>query len=160
MEHTSPMLTLLLGICLAAGVVDDKTSLKGIKDAKIVYDITEGDGKALLSRLESIDETRRSMIDAGTTPHFVLSFRGPATKLVQSDMEAVKAEDRENAAKIARFIGDFSKEKGVESLEQCNVAVRHAGTKAENVLPSIKVVANSFVTLMAYQKKGYAYIRP
>lgn len=154
------MMTLLLAVCLAAGVVDDKTTLQGIKDGRIVYDITEGDGKALLNRLETIDETRRSMLEAGTTPHFVISFRGPATKLVQSDMSVVKAEDREYAARIGTWLAQFSKEKGVESLEQCAVAIRHAGTKPENVVPPLKVVANSFVTLMAYQSKGYAYIRP
>src|SRR4051794_38634172 len=121
------MMTLLLGICLAAGLVDDKTALQGMKDGKIVYDITEGDGKALWSRLDSIDETRKSMLDAGTMPHFVLSFRGPATKLVQTDMAQVKPEDREAAAKIAVWLAQFSKEKGVESLEQCAVAIRHAG---------------------------------
>ena len=155
------MMTLLLGLALAsAAVTDDKTALQGMKDGKIVYDITEGDGKALLNRLETIDETRRSMLDAGTMPHFVLSFRGPATKLVQTDMEQVKPDDREYAAKIAKYVVQFAKEKGVESLEQCAVAIRHAGTKAENVVPPVKVVANSFVTLMAYQSKGYAYIRP
>jgi len=154
------MMTLLLGLVLASGAVTDKAALQGMKDGRIVYDITEGDGKALLNRIETIDETRRSMLDAGTMPHFVLSFRGPATKLVQTDMEQVKPEDREYAAKIAKYLASFAKEKGVESLEQCAVAIRHAGTKAENVVPPVKVVANSFVTLMAYQSKGYAYIRP
>jgi intracellular sulfur oxidation DsrE/DsrF family protein len=154
------MMTLLLGICLAAGVVEDKATLQGIKDGKVVYDVTDGDGKALLNRLDTIDETRRSMLEAGTMPHFVISFRGPATKLVQTDMEVVKPEDREYAAKIAKWLAQFSKEKGVESLEQCAVAIRHAGTKPENVVTPIKVVQNSFVTLMAYQSKGYAYIRP
>ncbi len=151
----------MLALCLlSAPVQDDRAALQGIKDGKIVYDITEGDGKGLLNRLETIDETRRSMLEAGTMPHFVISFRGPATKLVQSDMSAVKAEDREYAGKIAAWLAWFAKEKGVESLEQCAVAVRHAGTKAETVVPPVKVVANSFVTLMAYQSKGYAYIRP
>ena len=154
------MMTVLMAACLAAGVIEDKVSLQGIKDAKIVYDVTDGDGKALLNRLDTIDETRRSMLEAGTMPHFVISFRGPATKLVQTDMEAVKPEDREYAGKIAKWLLQFSKEKGVESLEQCAVAIRHNGTKPENVVPPIKVVANSFVTLMAYQSKGYAYIRP
>jgi intracellular sulfur oxidation DsrE/DsrF family protein len=153
-------MTLLLALALATGVVDDKAALQGIKDGKIVYDVTEGDGKALLNRLETIDETRRSMLEAGTMPHFVISFRGPATKLVQTDMSQVKPEDREYAAKIANYIAQFSKEKGVESVEQCAVAIRHAGTKPENVVAPIKVVANSFVTLMAYQSRGYAYIRP
>ena len=47
-----------------------------------------------------IRETRQSLLKQGVTPSFVIAFRGPATKLVQKDMEKVKAEDREVAAKI------------------------------------------------------------
>lgn len=147
-------------LALAARAADDRAALQGIKDGKIVYDITEGDGKGLYDRLETIDETRRSLIAEGVAPHFVISFRGGATKLVQTDMEKVKPEDREYAAKIAKWLAQFAKEKGVDALEQCAVAVRHAGTKPENVVPAVKVVGNSFVSLMAYQSKGYAYIRP
>ncbi len=158
------MKTILFACLLAASAVraqaDDRAALKGIKDGRIVYDITEGDGKGLLSRLETIEETRRSMLDAGVMPHFVISFRGGATKLVQTDMEKVAPAERPYAAKIAAYLAEMGKQKGMESLEQCAVAVRHAGTKAENVVPPVKVVANSFVTLMAYQSKGYAYIRP
>ena len=156
------MKTILFALCLAASAraADDRAALQGLKDGKVVYDITEGDGKGLPDRLETIDETRESLIQEGVTPHFVISFRGSATKLVQSDMEKVKPEDRPWAAKIAAYLAKLGKQKGVDGLEQCAVAVRHAGTKAENVVPPVKVVGNSFVSLMAYQAKGYAYIRP
>ena len=32
--------------------------------------------------------------------------------------------------------------------------------KADKVLPQIRVVGNGFISLMAYQAKGYAYIAP
>ena len=147
------MKTTLL-VCLLAGFA------VRAEEGRVVYDVTEGDGKGLLVRLETIEETRKSMMDAGITPRFVVSFRGPATKLVQTDMSKVDEKDRPYAAKIAAYIAELSKAKGVESIEQCAVAVRHAGTKAENVVPPIKVVSNSFITIAAYESKGYAYIRP
>jgi intracellular sulfur oxidation DsrE/DsrF family protein len=149
----------LLATAAFAGPGEDQSLLAGIKQGKIVYDITEGDGKALLVRIESIEETRQDLIKQGITPRFVLSFRGPATLLLQTDLEKVKPENRPFAAQISALLAQLSKAPGVESLEQCAVAIRHAGTKAENVVPPIKVVANSFVTIMAYQVKGYAYIR-
>lgn len=153
-----PAVVLLLGS--AGGATgDERALLAGIKEGKIVYDITEGDGKALVTRLESIEETRQDLIKQGITPRFVLSFRGPATLLVQSDLEKVKPEARPYVAQIASMLAQMGKTAGFDSLEQCGVAIRHAGTRAENVVPSVKVVANSFVTLMAYQAKGYAYIR-
>jgi len=116
--------------------------------------------KGLLNRLNVIDETRASLIKQGVTPHFVIAFRGPATKLVQTDMSKVKPEDRELAGKIAARIRELSTAPGVNGIEQCSVAIRQQETKAENVLPEIKVIGNSWISLMAYQSKGYAYIQP
>ena len=141
------------------GPADEKALLAGIKEGKVVYDITEGDGKALVTRLESIEETRQDLVKRGIKPRFVVSFRGPATLLVQTDLEKVKPEARPYVAQIATMLAQMGKTPGFDSLEQCGVAVRHAGTKPENVVPPVRVVANSFVTLMAYQAKGYAYIR-
>ena len=149
----------LLGT-LAAQAADDSAALSGLKDGRIAFDIKEGSGKLLMARLDIIDETRQSLIKQGVTPHFVLAFRGPATKLVQKDMDKVKPEDREVAARIAAKIAEMGKAQGVASVEQCSVAIRQQETKAENVLPEIKVVGNSWISLMAYQSRGYAYIRP
>src|SRR3989475_11996941 len=84
----------------AAGY-DDHDALQGAKEVKVAFDITAGEAKALLGRLNIIDETRRSLIEQGVTPHFILSFRGPATKLVQTDVSKIKPEDRETAIKLA-----------------------------------------------------------
>ncbi len=143
-----------------AGSYDDREALQGAKEVKVAFDITAGDAKALLGRLNIIDETRQSLIQQGVTPHFVLSFRGPATKLVQTDISKMKPEDREMASKIAAKLNEMRNAKGVENLEQCSVAVREQGTRAEDVLPSVKVVGNAWISLMAYQNRGYAYIAP
>ena len=139
---------------------DDHASLTGLKEVKVAFDIKDGDGKALLSRLDIIDETRQSLIHQGVTPHFILAFRGPATKLVQTDQDKIKPEDRAMATKIATRIKEMSSAPGVDGFEQCAVAAREQGTKTELVLPEIRVVGNGFVSLMAYQAKGYAYIAP
>lgn len=155
---------LFLGIstlcATAAFAADDSAALAGIKEGKIAFDIHEGNPKLLLARLNVIDETRQSLIQQGVKPHFILAFRGPATKLIQTDLEKIKPEDRELAAKIAARIKEMSKAPGVEGFEQCAVASRTQETKTELVLPEIRVVGNGFISLMAYQSKGYAYIAP
>jgi len=143
-----------------AQTFDDKAALAGLTEVKVAFDITTGEGKGLLSRLNVIDETRQSLIKQGVKPNFVLAFRGPATKLVQSDVEKVKPEDRPELVKIASKIQEMSVAQGVQSLEQCSVAIRQQGTAADKVLPPIKVVGNSWISLLAYQTKGYAYIAP
>lgn len=144
---------------LAAGY-DDHEALQGAKEVKVAFDITAGDAKVLLARLNIIDETRQSLINQGVTPHFIISFRGGATKLVQTDMSKVKAEDREIATKIAAKLAEMRSSKGVDNVEQCAVAVREQGTRPEDVVPSVKVVGNAWISLMAYQNRGYAYISP
>ncbi len=139
---------------------DDHASLAGLKEVKVAFDIKDGDGKALLGRLDIIDETRQSLIQQGVTPHFILAFRGPATKLVQTDQDKIKPEDRAMATKIAARIKELSGAPGVDGFEQCAIAAREQGTKTELVLPEIRVVGNAFISLMAYQAKGYAYIAP
>ena len=139
---------------------NDQAALSGLNEVKVAFDLTNGDGKALLTQLNIIDETRRSLMKQGVKPHFVLAFRGPATKLVQTDQSQIKAEDREYAAKIAEKIVALQSADGITSVEQCAVAVRLAGTKLENVVAGIKVVGNSWISLMGYRAKGYGYISP
>jgi intracellular sulfur oxidation DsrE/DsrF family protein len=150
---------LFTGQALAAGY-DDQAALAGLKEVKVAFDLTAGDPKALLGRLNIIDETRQSLIQQGVTPHFVLTFRGPATRLIQTDPSKIKPEDREGAGKIAAKLAEMRRARGVENLEQCAVAAREQGTRPEDVVPSVKVVGNAWISLMAYQAKGYAYIAP
>ena len=154
------ILLVFLAPRVMAQTFDDKAALAGLTEVKVAFDITTGDGKGLLSRLNVIDETRQSLIKQGVKPNFVLAFRGPATKLVQTDIEKVKPEDRPELPKIALKIQEMSAAQGVQSLEQCSVAIRQQGTAADKVLPPIKVVGNSWISLVAYQTKGYAYIAP
>mgnify|MGYP001615165852 CR=1 FL=1 len=144
----------------AQAQADDHVVLTGVKELKVAFDVLEGDAKGLLNRLNVIDETRASLMKQGVTPNFVVAFRGPATKLVQTDVSKIKPEDREVATKIAAKLDEMSKAPGMKAIEQCSVAIRQQETKAENVLPVIKVVGNSWISLMAYQSRGYAYIRP
>jgi intracellular sulfur oxidation DsrE/DsrF family protein len=139
---------------------NDAAALQGLKEVKLAFDVTADDAKRLMNVLDVIEETRQSLAKQGVTPHIVVTFRGPATKLVQTDQTLMKPEDREQAAGIAAKIKALSTASGIDGIEQCSIAVRGAGTKPENVVPGIKVVGNGWISLAAYQSKGYAYIAP
>ena len=151
---------LMTGPAGAQSTADDRAALAGLKEARVAFDITAGEAKRLLSVLNVIDETRESLIKQGVTPRFVLTFRGPATVLISPNMEKVKPEDRDTVAKIAAKLRQLRGAGGVEAVEQCSVAMRLTETKAEHVLPEVKIVGNSWISLMAYQSRGYAYIAP
>ncbi|MBI3523894.1 MAG: hypothetical protein HY066_05095 [Betaproteobacteria bacterium] len=135
----------------------DGAALKGLADVKVIYDVTTGDAKKLLSRLGLVEETRESIIKQGGKPHFILSIRGPASLLVQKDESRIKLEDLEVAAKIKEKIKAMSKEPEYQ-LNQCAVANRYLKIKNEDTIPEVKVIGNSWISLAAYQNKGYAYI--
>lgn len=135
----------------------DKEALKGVAEVKVIYDVTTGNAKKLLSRLELIEETRSSIVQQGGKPQFILSVRGPASLLVQKDQSRLKPEDLEVAAKIRDKIAAMSKEPGYE-LTQCAVANRFLKIKNEDTLAEVKVVGNGWISLAAYQNKGFAYI--
>ena len=160
---TVAAVTVMLGATITPAYPEDsqdQATLSGLSEVKVAFDVTNGDGKALLKQLDVIDETRQSLIKQGVKPYFVITFRGPATKLVQKDQSQIKAEDREYAAKIAEKISELHSADGVTSIEQCGVAVRLSGTKPQDVVPGVKVVGNGWISLMAYQAKGYGYISP
>ena len=66
------VLLLLSNLTLSASPAfaqaDDRAVLAGLKEVKVGFDITTGDAKALLNRLNVIDETRQSLIKQGVTP--------------------------------------------------------------------------------------------
>lgn len=156
----APVFLLLFGVGLPACADSspmDNAALQGLTDVKVIYDVTTGNAKKLLSRLELIEETRESIIRQGGKPHFILSVRGPASLLVQKDTSRIKPEDMEAAAKISEKIKAMSKEPEYQ-LNQCAVANRYLKIKNEDTLPEVKVVGNGWISLAAYQNKGYAYI--
>src|SRR6266567_4968447 len=91
----------------------DQAALSGLNEVKVAFDLQNGNSGALLKQLEVIEETRQSLIKQGVTPDFVITFRGPATKLVQTDQSQIAAEDRENATKIADRISGLKAAEGV-----------------------------------------------
>jgi intracellular sulfur oxidation DsrE/DsrF family protein len=138
----------------------DDNPISGLKDAKVAFDITAGEPGRLLNILNTIDETRESFARQGVTPHFVLAFRGPASLLTQTDLSRLKPEDRETATRIAAKLKQLHGSAGIERLDQCSIALRTQKVDKAQVNPDVTVVENGWITLVAYQAKGYAYIAP
>lgn len=135
----------------------DQAALAGAKTGKAIFDITVGEPKKLLGRLDLIGETADQLIKAGVTPQFVLAFRGPATFYVSTDRSRIAQEDDEIADKIAAKIKELSSKSGVH-LEQCAVATSKLHVDNATILPEITVVGNSWISIIGYQNQGYSYL--
>jgi intracellular sulfur oxidation DsrE/DsrF family protein len=144
-------------VVLIAPTSTDKESLAGLKEVKMVFDISVGDPKKFLDCLELIEQTRVGLLKQGVTPRFVLAFRGPASRLTQKDPGLVKASDQVIVAKIHEKLLAMSKDKNVE-LDQCAMGNTLQRVKNEDTYPELKLVSNSLITIAAYQNKGYGYL--
>ena len=127
---------------------------------KVAFDVTTGNPQVLALTLTVIDLTRKQLIEAGKTPHIVVTFRGDASYYTQSDLSMVKEADRAEALAIRAKIRALKAAQGVDSLEQCNVPLASRKIRKESILPEVKLVPNGWIALMDYQQQGYAYIAP
>ena len=130
------------------------------REMKVAFDITDGNPQVLITKLTVIDLTRKQLIESGITPRMVLAFRGDASYYTQTNLMMVKEADRADALKIASQLRELRKANGVEALEQCNVPLASRKLKPADVMQEVKVVPNGWISLVAYQQKGYAYIAP
>ena len=87
---------------------DNKAALAGVREMKIAFDVTEANPQALLLKLETIELTRKQLIEAGVTPVIVVAFRGNASFYTQPDLAKVKEADRADALKIRAKLRELS----------------------------------------------------
>jgi len=139
-----------------AATPNDSAALKGAKSGKAIFDINLSDPLKLPLYLGVIKETRDGLIQQGIKPQFVVAFRGTAVKLVSTARANLNAEQEEALTQSDAMIDELSKQ-GVR-LEACAVATRLFGVENSSILPQVKVVGNTFISLIGYQSKGYAVI--
>ena len=146
----------LLPVNLFAGQLTDANALKGLTTVKVICDVNVGDPKLLLRRIELIDETYTQLIDAGIQPAFVVAFRGPATRYVTKGLGYVDSEYHAVKKQIQGWIAQFHENGFV--LEQCAIAARGQDVTYTNILPQITIVQNGYISMVAYQNRGYALL--
>lgn len=132
----------------------------GSKEAKMAFDITDSAPTPLIVKLQTIEITRKQLVEAGYTPKMVLAFRGNASYFTQTDLSLVKEADRADALKIRALIRDLRGSGAVEGVEQCNIPLAARKIDARNLMPEVKLVPNGWISLAEYQRRGYAYIAP
>ena len=138
----------------------ESPGMGGPKEARMAFDITDTATQPLIVKLETIETTRKQLIDAGYTPKLVLAFRGNASFFTQTDLSLVKEADRADALKIRALIKQLRQANGVEGVEQCNVPLAPRKIKSKDLMQEVKLVPNGWISLAEYQRKGYAYIAP
>ena len=149
--------TLLLPLFGCATVAADTATSR---DVKMAFDFTDGNPHVLALKLANVDTTRKQLIEAGFTPHIVMTFRGDASYFTQNDLSLVKEADRAEALQVRAKLKELKAAQGVESLEQCTLPLAGRKIRKEEVMSEVKVVPNGWIALAQYQQRGYGYIAP
>ena len=146
----------LLGGCAATHEPQATAS----KEVKMAFDFTDAATGPLIVKLETVEVTRKQLVDAGYTPKMVLAFRGQASYYTQTDLSLVKDTDRADALRVQSLIRQLHKTGAVERVEQCNIPLAPRKIQASNLMQEVKLVPNGWISLAEYQRRGYAYIAP
>lgn len=156
MKSFMVLLFIILPSVVYAGNLDNQVSLADLKSVKIVCDVNVGKPELLLRRLELIDETYTQLLDANVTPTVVVAFRGEASRYITRDAMYVAPETVDTKKEIQGWIDQF-RQNGLR-VEQCAIAARANNIDPVDFLPGVVVVKNGYVSIVAYQARGYALL--
>ncbi|SHO47284.1 DsrE family protein [Desulfopila aestuarii] len=139
-----------------AATIDDSDSLAGVKETKTLFDVSVSEPEKLEFYLRVIKRTYDGLVRQGQKPDMVIAFRGPSVLLINSETWSYSEEDEKILKQAAVLLQEL---KALDvRLEACSVATELFKVDNSTILPEIKVVGNTFISLTGYQMKGYALI--
>ena len=135
----------------------DADALGNINEGKVVWDVTVGNPKKLLLMLNVIEETYDDLVRQNVKPDMVFAFHGPVLKLITTESPDLALDEEEAHEKVLELLAELSKKPGVK-MESCSIAARLLNIENDTIITEVKPVGNTFVSLIGYQKQGYALI--
>lgn len=167
MQKMIAILLLGLGLCVNGPTawasstepapLNDADALQGVSVGKVVFDIGMANPQTLPLYLKVIAQTHADLVRQKVEPHLILAFHGGAVKLISTRREPVPMDQHPFLDEIAALIAELQKQPGVR-MEVCGLATKLMGVDNATILPGIKVVGNTFVSLTGYHAQGYAAI--
>ncbi len=161
LHYTSLLITLFLSLFLlpqTASSQDQNTmpALGTLSELKVYFDIKADSAAKLEKRLVWIKDTYEQARQQGLKPLFIVGFRSQASLFVTKDDEYLDEEDLPIKTKIKLKIQTLVT-LGIH-MEQCGLSAELFDIERDDFLPELTVVKNSYLSMAAYQNRGYAYV--
>ena len=123
--------------------------------ATAVWDFTTGDERRFRDRLELIIEAARDFSGRSIACDFVVLLHGASTQFAARTLAGTKfaAVDLTAAHDLMRRFRALG-----GTIKVCGIAMERSGITAGNLVDSVEVERNVFVTSVALQNRGYAYM--
>lgn len=149
-------LALLLPVTAVAGP-DNARALQGLEKGKVVWNITLADPQQLAGQMQVIHQTYKDLKGAGIKPKMVLGFHSPNVNYLAENLDHI---DLKKTDAVMRFQKQLAKVADLEGVrvEACGIANQFFGMKGKDMRDDVTVVANGYVSFIAYQHKGYGMI--
>ncbi len=151
------VLSLLTLSLVNAEKPSDADALGEINEGKVIWDVTVGNPKKLLLMLKVIEETYDDLERQNVKPDMVFAFHGPVMKLITTESPDLALDEEEAHEEVLELLVKFSKKPGIK-MESCSIAARLLNIDNDTIISEVKPVGNTFVSLIGYQKQGYALI--
>ncbi len=135
---------------------NNSAALSGLTAAKAYFDVTVGNPKPLLVRLQLIEKTYNQLAAAGVRPAFIVGIRGKASNFFTKGTDYVLDTDLADKQHIAVIVAKFTEMHIV--IEQCLIAAGFQHIDAADFLPQMHLVANGYVSMIGYQSQGYGFV--
>lgn len=139
----------------SAAVLNDADALKDLKVGKVIWDIGTDNPAKLALYLKVIQKTYEGLVQQKVTPEMVFAFHGGAVKLITTDREPIPLEQHGTLDEIGKLIADLQKQSGVK-MEVCGLATALFNVKNSSILPGIKPVGNTFISIIGYCAESWA----
>lgn len=139
-----------------AETYNDTDALAGAASGKALFDINVSSAQKIALYLSVIKQTHQDLIRQKFQPDFVVAFRGASVRLISTEIWSFEEKDQESLKLAAGLIQELSK-LGVQ-FEGCNIATSLFKVDNDTIIPEVKIVGNTFVSLIGYQNKGFAII--
>ncbi len=135
----------------------DADALENVKIGKVVWDVLASRPDRLLFYLKLIDETYDDLVRQEVEPDMVFIFHGRALNLVKDEPVDFLPKDKQAHQEALALIKDLNARPGVR-MEACSISARMQGIENDGIISDVKMVGNTYVSLIAYQSKGYSVI--
>ena len=126
--------------------------------ARCVWDFTTGDARRFCDRLALVIDTGEDFRRRGIECDFVLLLHGGATQFGARTLSGTKF-DKPDAADLApahALLRRFARMGG--RIVVCGIAMERSAIAEENLLEGASIERNVFVSSVALQNQGYAYM--
>ena len=136
---------------------NDTDALENIEVGKVVWDVLANRPDRLLFYLKLVEETYDDLVRQDVEPNMVFIFHGRALNLIKSEPVEFLPKDKKAHQEALALISDLNARPGVR-MEACSISARMQDIENDGIISDVKMVGNTYVSLIGYQSKGYSVI--